>query len=190
MIQSTFTLKLNALPAVYPHSLPFFEFPIMHALFCLFAPKFCVLSYCFQMILGICRIWKCKIWGDNKVNYGELENREIRLDTRMIVVSFSSLKSTAIIVYYFIRGDISVVWVNTLIFAANKTEHNKISTKYSQICVKRLHWAKVKKQEFTGTLKYSKYYKHVQVRPITMTPSITGNINLEGLPTYPSPKPT
>ena len=53
----------------------------------------------------------------------------------MIVVSFSSLKSTAIIVYYFIRGDISVVWVNTLIFAANKTEHNKISTKYSQICV-------------------------------------------------------
>ena len=77
------------------------------------------------------------------MNYGELENREIRLDTRMIVVSFSSLKSTAIIVYYFIRGDISVVWVNTLIFAANKTEHNKISTKYSQICVKRLHWAKV-----------------------------------------------
>ena len=135
MIQSTFTLKLKALPAVYPHSLPFFESPIMHALFCLFAPKFCVLSYCFQMILGICRIWKCKIWGDNRVNYGELESREIRLDTRMIIVSFSSLKSTAIIVYYFISGDISVVWVNTLIFTANKTEHNKISTKYSQICV-------------------------------------------------------
>ena len=66
------------------------------------------------------------------MNYGELENREIRLDTRMIVVSFSSLKSTAIIVYYFSSRDISVVWVNTLIFAANKTEHNKIRTKYSQ----------------------------------------------------------
>lgn len=82
--------------------------------------------------------------GNNRVNYVELENRGIRLDTRMIVVLFSSLKSTAIIVYYFSSGDISVVWVNTLIFAANKTEHNKISTKYSQICVKRLHGGQLK----------------------------------------------
>ena len=84
------------------------------------------------------------------MNYGELENREIRLETRMIVVLFSSLKSTAVIVYYFRTADIVVEWVNTLIFAAKKTEHNKISTKYSQICVKRFHRGTVKKQEFTG----------------------------------------
>ena len=64
-----------------------------------------------------------------------MENREITLDARMIVVLFSSLKSTAIIVYDFSSGDISVVWVNTLIFAAKKTEHNKISTKIqSNLC--------------------------------------------------------
>ena len=55
-------------------------FSILHNALCL-PPKFCI-NYCCGMLLGICRPPKIhnnslyKIWGANRVHYGQLENSE------------------------------------------------------------------------------------------------------------------
>ena len=51
-------------------------FPIVHNALCL-PPKFCI-NYCCEILLGgaFRNNSLCKIWGANRVHYGELENRE------------------------------------------------------------------------------------------------------------------
>ena len=67
--------QLNALSTIL-------YFPIRHNALCL-PPKFCI-NYCCGMLLGICRPPKsisqnrlCKIWGANRVHYGQLEKSEL-----------------------------------------------------------------------------------------------------------------
>ena len=65
-------------------------FPIPHNALCL-PPKFCI-NYCCECSWEVCifpRVFHnnslCKTWGANRVHHGELENRECRRRSRIVV---------------------------------------------------------------------------------------------------------
>ena len=68
---------------------PILYFPIPHNALCL-PTKFCI-NNCCEMLLGGVHIPKsihnnslCKTWGANRVHYGELENRELKLKSMIL----------------------------------------------------------------------------------------------------------
>ena len=89
-------------------------FPVVHNALCL-SPKFCM-NYCCEILLGGLRAFRnnslCKIWGANRVHYGELESREFSFSKRSSVTIVSSPCATALlqaelILHWFCRGLIS-----------------------------------------------------------------------------------
>ena len=82
-------------------SIDYFRIP--HNTLCL-PPKFCI-TYCLKMLLGKCRSRKlpgafknnglCRIWGANRVYYGEFENREYRRNVGSTLFLTSYLSESA-----------------------------------------------------------------------------------------------